>query len=91
MNCLDRLQSDPELNVLKKGVNFSVTPKKVPVVEFITATECSCRNLNISDAKELRAKKVNVLCKHDMISDRNVSKEESKAINDLQIANCLCG
>ena len=36
----------------------------MPVVEIITATESACRNLNISDANELRAKIVNVLCKH---------------------------
>ena len=82
-NCSDRLLSDPELSVLKKGVNFAVTPNRVPV-EFISATESACRNLNISDANELKAKIVKVLCKHDRISDRNVSKEESKAINDLK-------
>ena len=54
-------------------------------MEFITATESACRNLNISDATELKAKMVNVLCKHDKISDRNVSREESKAINDLKV------
>ena len=83
-NCSDRLLSDPEISVLKKGVNFAVTPNRVPVVEFISATESACRNLNISDANELKAKIVKVLCKHDRISDRNVSKEESKAINDLK-------
>ena len=71
--------------MLKKGVNFVATPKRVPVEEFITATESACRNLNISNANELRAKMVNVLCKHDTISGRNVSREESKAINDLKI------
>ena len=29
---------------------------------------------------ELRAKTLNILCKHDTISDRNVSRGESKAI-----------
>ena len=83
-NCSDRLLSDPELSVLKKGVNFSVTPNRMPVVEFISATESACRNLHISDANELKAKIVKVLCKHGRISDRNVSKEQSKAINDLK-------
>ena len=37
--CSDRLLSDPELSVLKKGLNFAITPRKVPVVDVITAIE----------------------------------------------------
>ena len=38
-NCSDHLLSDPELSVLMKGLNFAVTPRKVPVVEIVTATK----------------------------------------------------
>ena len=32
-NYSDGLLSDPELSLLKKGLNFMVTPRRVPVVE----------------------------------------------------------
>ena len=39
-NGSDHLLEDPELSVLKKELNFTVTPHRVPVVDIITATEC---------------------------------------------------
>ena len=57
-NCSDRLLSDPELSVLKKSLNFAVTPQKVPAVhmETVTAMESVCRSLDSDDAHELKAK-----------------------------------
>ena len=49
--CSDCILSDPELSVLKKGLNFVVTPRQVPVVDMITITETACRNLSKGDAK----------------------------------------
>ena len=37
-NYLDCLLLDPELSVLKKGLNFVVTPCRVPVVETVPVT-----------------------------------------------------
>ena len=37
-NCSDHILSDPELSVLKKRLNFAVTPRQVPVVDMITIT-----------------------------------------------------
>ena len=45
-NCSDRILSDPELSVLKEGLNFSVTPRQVPIADMITITETAFRNLN---------------------------------------------
>ena len=83
-NCSQRILSDPELSVLKKGLNFAMTPKKLPVVDLITATESACRNLNSSDANELRAKVVNTIGKHGNINDQSITKKERKAIEDLR-------
>ena len=55
-NCSDHMLSDPELSVLKKGLNFAMTPRQVPVIDMITITETPCRNLNKGDANEVRAK-----------------------------------
>ena len=46
-----------------KGLNFDVTPKKVPAVDIVivTAIKSSCRNLQEEDASELCAKVVVIL------------------------------
>ena len=44
-NCSDRILSDPELSVLKKGLYCAVTPKRLPVVDLVTAIESACRQL----------------------------------------------
>ena len=61
-----------------------MTPKKLPVVDLITATDSACRNLNSSDANELRAKVVNTIGKHGNINDQNITEKERKAIEDLR-------
>ena len=81
-NCSDRILSDPELSVLRKGLNFAVTPRKPPVIDIVTATESACRSLNTSDANELRAKVVNILSNNTQVKEQNVTKDEWKAIED---------
>ena len=83
-NCSDRILSDPELCVLKKGLNFAVTPRKVPVVDIVTATESACRSLNNGDANELRSKVVNILNKNEKVKEQNVGKDEWDAIDNLR-------
>ncbi len=53
-NCSDRILADPELSILKKGLNFTITPEYLPVVDIITATESACRSLKSGDASELK-------------------------------------
>ena len=84
-NCSDRILSDPELSVLAKGLNFTVTPAKLPIVDIVTTTEVACRNLSGSDASELRAKVVNLVSRPNANNiDSNLSKEDRKALQDLQ-------
>ena len=83
-NCSDRILSDPELSVLRKGLNFAVTPRKPPVIDIVTATESACRSLNASDANELRAKVVSILSNNTQVKEQNVTKDEWKAIEDLR-------
>ena len=74
-NCSDRILSDPELSVLKKGLNFAVTPRRVPVIDIVTVTESACRQLNNSDSNSLRAKVLNLLEHSNKVKDQNVSVE----------------
>ena len=43
-------------SVLAKGLNFVVSPKHPPNLEYITAIEAACTKLSQQDAEELRAK-----------------------------------
>ena len=42
-------------SVLAKGLNFAVSPKQPPNLEYITAIEAACTKLSQKDAEELRA------------------------------------
>ena len=80
----DHLLSDPELSVLMKGLNFAVTPQKVPVAEIVTATESACRSLDSGDVHGLRAKVVQLLDRQDKVKDQNVTRKEWEAIDKLK-------
>ena len=41
--------------VLAHGPNFAVTPKNMPIVEYITSLEVACQKLNTNTAEELRS------------------------------------
>ena len=41
--------------VLAHGPNFAVTPKNLPIVEYITPLEVACQKLNTNTAEELRS------------------------------------
>ena len=69
---------------MKKGLNFAVTPKKVPIVDMITVTESACRNLDKGDTSELRSKVCGIVDKYKKIKDQNVTKEEIEGIERLK-------
>ena len=81
--CLQRILNDPELSVLAKGVNFAVTPTKIPVVDIVTSTESVCRKLTEREAGELRSKVAKVLSRPRKI-ESNLSKDELKALDELK-------
>ena len=82
-NVSDRILSDAELSVLKKGLNYAPTPKTLPIVDLITATESACRNLGKSEADSLRCETVGVLKKFKPPKS-NLNQAESEALEKLQ-------
>ena len=42
-NNSSRKLTDKEIELLSLGLNFGLTPKKFPLVEYITATEVLCK------------------------------------------------
>ncbi len=87
-NCSDRILSDCELLIMRKGLNFAVTPQKLPVDELVTATESACRNLNQGDASELRGCIADIIRKNQSVKHQNIGKEERLAIDAHKLCNC---
>ena len=85
-NCSDHILSDTELSVLKNGLNFVVTPKRLLVVDLVTAMESACRQLGGGDANELRSKVVNILGRGEKVLEmvHNITREERGAIDGLR-------
>lgn len=78
--------TEHETSVLRKGLNFVPTPKSIPTAEFITAVEDVCRSSDIPEevANRLRFDVTKVLRTAKPPPGTNLSKEEWKALRDLQ-------
>ena len=77
-----RLEPEAE-SLLRKGLNFAVTPKKVPVDDIITSTEDACRTLPAEQANHLRNDVVKTL-KRAKTPKQNITAKERKALMDLK-------
>ena len=81
---MSELRLEPEAeSLLKKGLNFAVTPKSIPTDELITATEVACRQLKPESADNLRYDVVKTL-KRFRKPQPNLSIEERKALQKLK-------
>ena len=78
--------TDAEERLLAHGPNFSVVPKELPILEYITAIEKSCSQLQQGKAEELRGEIKSTLKK--ILNSRpyksNITKEEQQAIRKLK-------
>ena len=75
--------TQPQNRVLAKGLNYAVSPDNVCAEEFVLATELACRKLTYPESVQLRAKVASTL-KSAKLPKSNVTKEERKAIKELQ-------
>ena len=69
--------------VLGKGLNYAVTPDKLPVEDFVVATEQACRSLPIDKADQLRAQVAGVM-KSAKLPKPNITKKERQALIELR-------
>ena len=83
-NISNRTLSKDEVSVLAKGLNFSTTPKKPPVVDIISATESAIKQsgLNQPEAEELRHKVCSTLV-NAKLPRPNLTSGEQAALRDL--------
>ena len=87
-NLSDRQLTQTEKNILAKGLNFAITPRQIPLVELITATETAIQNNNIAEveAEQLRTK-VSACLSNAKPPASNITMEERKALTSLSNDN----
>ena len=75
--------SNPQENLLAKGLNYSPSPTKIPYEEYIVATEKACRKLSNNEATVLRSEMAGML-RNAKPPKTNITKDERKAIQELK-------
>jgi hypothetical protein len=74
--------NEHETSALAKGLNYSITPKHLPVEDIIVATEQACSKLPTDEADQLRSKTINIISSAKMPTP-NVTKDEALALRSL--------
>ena len=82
-NLSQRVITNSEEDVLKLGLNFAVTPTKLPVNEIVASTELACQSLNHNAASRLRCDVTQVL-KNAKLPKPNITLEQRKALDNLR-------
>lgn len=70
-------------SILKKGLNFAITPNKIPVEEVISNIEVAIKNLDITKSEEIRQDIAKIL-RTSKPHASNISVEEKRALNNLK-------
>jgi hypothetical protein len=83
--------SDHEYALLARGLNFSITPKKFPFMEYISSTESLCQKWEMEQSDEALSKTQklrHIILKHlssvsGRVQKRNLSINEEKVLRNL--------
>ena len=77
--------TEAQLSLLKKGANYAITPTKLPIDDYIVATEQAARNLHRGEAAAMRAEIVEILQEEEKKKiPSNLTAEERRAIKELK-------
>ena len=84
VNLSSRVLNEHEEDILKKGLNFAVTPASLPVEDYIIGIESACRYIGPESktAETLRSDCVRII-KNAPPPKSNISKQNRKALSDL--------
>ena len=84
-NTSSKTLTEPQNNVLEKGLAFTPTPSKAPTLDLIVAVESGARQLGLQSdaASSLRAAAAKVLSK-PKTPPANITRDERQAIKDLK-------
>ena len=83
INMSSRQLTHTETNFLTKGLNFSITSKTLPNKDIIATIEDAVKNLEKEETDTIRAK-VSFTLQNFKPPKDNLSKDERKALNELQ-------
>ena len=78
-----RSLSDAEKALLKKGLNFAVTPANIPATEIIAKVEAAVRQLDAEQADTVR-RAVNGILQQAEPPEPNITKEMRDALKNLK-------
>lgn len=78
-----RINTDRMQHVIKKGLNFAITPKNIPYEEFILAAELACEKIPDQGQKEAWHNKIAGILKTARPPPSNITEKEAKAIKTL--------
>ena len=72
-----------EERLLALSPNFTVVPRQLPVLEYITAIERTCSQLQQGKAEELRGE-IKAILKKTSTFKSNITKEEYQALRKIK-------
>ena len=69
--------------VLEKGFNFAIVPRKIPILDIVSGVEEGLRQINDAALVTTARSKVAGVLKHARVPQRNMTKDEEKALKEL--------
>ena len=88
INLSSRTLTETEVSLLKKGLNFAVTPTSVPATEIIAKIESAVRPLDTERADTVR-RSVNTILQQAQLPTPNITKEQQEAFKSLKEDNSI--
>ena len=83
VNLSSRSLNEAEVSLLKKGLNFAVTPADIPATEIIAKVESAVRQLDAERADTVR-RAVNAILQQAEPPKPNITKEQQDAFKSLK-------
>ena len=83
-----RIPCEAEVSLLKKGLNFSVTPANVPATEITTTVESAVRPLDAKRADTVR-RADNTILQQAKPTKPNITREQQDALKSLKEDNSI--
>ena len=84
VNVAQRTLGSVEITALEKGLNFSITPKKIPVAKILSSVENGIFSLNQLAKDTIRVSVANILKNCKVPATVNITKEQEKALQNLR-------
>ncbi|CAB4041564.1 Hypothetical predicted protein, partial [Paramuricea clavata] len=84
VNVSQRNLSNNEIDLLRKGLNFVGTPRRVPKKEILASVEQGIKDLTEEAKNDIRAGVFSILKHAKPLSIQNLTRGERKAIKDLK-------